>query len=78
MIIRDFYPKTFQDIPEPNNPAFGSEECVMIVKDFKTTHFVILHILPDPEESVNHIAIFWKHKHAIEYANFFIKEEKEK
>ncbi len=66
----DFYPKTFQDIPDQDNPAFYGDECLMIVRsthDFQKRHAIVLHIIPDPIESVNHVAVFWDHDKAVEY-----------
>ena len=71
--IEDFYPKTFLDIPEKDNPAFDDNaECLMIVKDYTTDHAVVLYIKTDPIESVNHVASFWEHQHAIDYCNLVI------
>ncbi|MFH1692306.1 MAG: hypothetical protein ABIC68_07080 [Candidatus Omnitrophota bacterium] len=60
MEIVDFSEKEFNEIPKQDNPAFGKDECLMIVKQFKSSRFVVLHIKPDPIESVNRIAIVWK------------------
>ncbi len=72
----DFYPKTFHQIPEQDNPAFGQGECVMIVRECLPTHnserAVVLHIVPDPDESVTSVAVFWRHERAIAYANVFV------
>ncbi len=65
----DFYPAFFQELEMQDNPAFGENECLMIVAD-EHKHSVVLHIVPDPIESVNHIAKFWKHKDALEYCNY--------
>lgn len=66
----DFFPLTFSEIPEQDNPAFGGGECFMIVKENGTCpHSVVLHIKPDPIESVTHIAKFWRHDLALIYCN---------
>jgi len=64
----DFYPKTFAEIEEQDNPAFGDTECLMIVRevkaDYESKRYVVLHIEPkdDPKvnEAVTRIAVFWK------------------
>ena len=71
MIVVDFYPKEFQDIPAQDNPAFGADECMMIVKEHGGTKACVLRIKPDPIESVTHIALFWRHGLAVEYAASF-------
>ncbi len=67
----DFYPKTFQQIDDQDNPAFGDSECLMIVAEnsgkVEHPHAVVLHIIPDPIESVTIVAKFWKHDKAIDY-----------
>lgn len=65
MEIVDFYPKKFQEIPAQDNPAFGDEECFILVSEGESGHVVILHIDPDEIESVNRIAKFWNHKTAV-------------
>lgn len=67
----DFYPQEFHQIPEQDNPAFDNHECVMIVKELGGTKACVLHIKPDPLESVTSIALFWRHDRAVEYAEFF-------
>lgn len=58
----DFYPQTFQEIPHQDNPAFGEDECLMIVRTADgLERALVLHIKPDPVEAVNHIAVFWRH-----------------
>ncbi len=72
----DFYPKTFQEIPEQDNPAFGDDECLMVVSESdKCPHAVVLHIDPEGRklgDSVTHIAKFWRHNRAIEYCDAFV------
>ena len=68
----DFYPKEFHEIPEQDNPAFGNDECVMVVKERDSKKACVLHIKPDPVESVTSIALFWRHDRATEYAEFFM------
>ena len=67
----DFYPQEFHEIPQQDNPAFGKHECVMIVKEYGAPRACVLHIKPDPVESVTSIALFWLHERAVEYAEFF-------
>lgn len=55
----DFSETEFKDIPEQDNPAFGNDECLMLVKEDKINRIVVLYIKPDPIESVNCIAIVW-------------------
>lgn len=65
----NFYPKTFHEIPEQDNPAFGHDECLMIVGEANThsNHAVVLHIVPDPVESVTSLAKFWLAVDAVDY-----------
>lgn len=70
MEVVDFYPKSFSDIPEQDNPAFGNDECMMIIRNDKG-HALVLHIDPDPVESVTSIATFWRHDLAVRFANGF-------
>ena len=66
----DFYPKTFHEIPEQDNPAFNNQECLMVVKDFKNHHAIVLHISEENRkqgDAVVHIAKFWRHDLALEY-----------
>lgn len=63
----NFYPQEFRNIPQQDNPAFGGEECLMIVKKYNDTKAVVLHIVPDPIEAVNHIAEFWHNERAAQY-----------
>jgi len=65
----NFYPQTFCQIPEQDNPAFGDDECMMIVKEVGGERAVVSRIKPDPVEAVNHVAIFWDHSKAMEYCN---------
>ena len=67
----DLYPQEFHEIPTQDNPAFDNHECVMIVKEHGGTKACVLHIVPDPVESVTSIALFWRHERAVEYAEFF-------
>ncbi len=69
----NFYPKTFQEIPEQDNPAFDEHECLMIVAESNTNsgHAVVLHIKPGPVDSVNHIAKFWDYEKAEQYCDTF-------
>lgn len=70
MITVDFYPKKFHEIPKQDNPAFGDDECMMIVADAKVgSHAVVLRIKPDPIESVTSVAKFWQHSDAVRYCD---------
>lgn len=73
MKIIDFSNKEFQDIQ--NNPAYGNNECLMLVKDHKTNRIVILHILPHPVDSVTHVAIVWRREIADIICNNFKGEK---
>ncbi len=80
MEIVKFVNKTFHQIPEQDNPAFGKTECVMICKkDASPTdeRLSILHIVPDPTESVNRVAIVWDEKNAALFANALVAMLKE-
>ena len=71
MEIVDFYGTSFGQIPEQDNPAFGNE-CLMIVSDtMHKSQAVVLHIVPDPVESVNRIAVFFDINRAREYCESF-------
>jgi len=59
MEVVDFSKTEFQDIPEQDNPAFDKKECLMLV--------------PDPVESVNHVAIVWKQEIAEAICNYLNK-----
>ena len=67
----DFYPKRFDEIPRQDNPAFDDGECLMVVREVvpKSIRAVVLHINPEPGYAVNHVAIFWQHKDALEYCD---------
>jgi hypothetical protein len=67
----DFYPQEFCDIPEQDNPAFGGDECLMIVKEHGGTKACVLRIKPDTVESVTSIALFWRHDLAVKYSECF-------
>lgn len=69
----NFYPKTFRGIPEQDNPAFGEDECLMIVREDKqgSDHSIVLHIVPDPIKSVTSVAKFWRHERAVKYCGDF-------
>lgn len=71
MDMVDFYPKTFQEIPDQDNPAFGTHECYMIVKESEhCPHSVILHISEEnlaEGDAVVHVAKFWRHEKALQY-----------
>jgi len=75
MEIVNFYPITFNEIQEQDNPAFGDDACLMIVREsFITDHAVVLQIVPDPIESVAHIAKFWRVEGAIDYCDYLISK----
>ena len=73
MEIANFCSSTFNQIPRQNNPAFGNDECYMIVQDEDSVHFTnVLHIEPvtDPlkEESVTRVCKCWCSNKALEIA----------
>ena len=52
------FDETFNQIPEQDNPAFGKTECILVCRtDHPTNRYSILHIIPDPTESVNGVAV---------------------
>lgn len=56
MEVVDFSKSLFQDIPMQDNPAYGNDECIMVVKDSqRQTMFAVLKIDPvaDPLEEVS-------------------------
>lgn len=65
----DFYPKTFHAIPSQDNPAFGDDECLLIVAESNigNARAVVLSIKPDPIESVTSVAAFWLYENAVAY-----------
>ena len=67
----DFYPQEFYEIPQQDNPAFGKQECMMIVKEHGSPKAKVMHIVPDPVKAVASIALFWRHERAVEYVEFF-------
>jgi hypothetical protein len=73
MQVVDFYPTKFNDIPNQDNPAFdATEECVVVCADAAIGNRVmVLHIIPDPVESVNRVAMFWKHDIALKFAGMY-------
>jgi len=76
MEVVDFSNRLFHDIPTQDNPAYGSEECIMIVKDSqRQALFAVLHIEPviDPmeDESVTKICEVYKLNNAIKIAKWF-------
>ncbi len=80
MKTHDFYPKTFHQIPKADNPAFGEEECLMIVRECPldgctSKRSTVLIISPDPIESVTSVAVFWRHDWAKMYCEKFRVKE---
>ena len=86
METKNFYPNTFQEIPERNNPAFrkfeypngkkiDDTECLIIVKESdKVPHSVVLHISYENAihgDSVVHVAKFWDHDRAVKFCEDF-------
>lgn len=57
-----FLTQRFSEIQAQDNPAFGDDECVMVCLCYKEEVglYKIMHIKPDPIESVNHKAITWE------------------
>ena len=73
MKVVNFCNSTFNQIPRKDNPAFGNDECYMIVQDPLRVYFTnVLHIEPvaDPlkEESVTSVCKCWSSKKALEIA----------
>ena len=73
MEVVNFSNSTFHQIPRKDNPAFGSDECYMIVQDEQRVHLTnVLHIEPvaDPlkQESVRIICKCWCSDKALEIA----------
>jgi len=69
----DFYPGTFYEIPDQDNPAYGDEECLIIVAESKSnrTNAIILHIIPDQPKSMTYISKFPEHKRAVQFCKCF-------
>jgi len=68
----DFFPKTFREIPDQDNPATGDEECLMLVRedvpDRASMRVVVLFIQPsDDDHPAENVAIFWRHDRAQRY-----------
>ena len=82
MKIINFYPKTFAEIPAQDNPAFNTDQCLMLVKEVLPSHesarVVVLLIDPkdDPysEETVTNLAVFWKEEIALAFCQSFTPE----
>lgn len=76
MDVVDFYPKTFQQIPEQDNPALNGDdqECIMIVASNLPTekgHAIVLRIeFKGEPDAVTSMAKFWRHDLAVEYCKF--------
>lgn len=76
MKVFDFSDRLFHDIPKQDNPAYGSEECIMITKDsHRQKLFSILQVEPvvDPLEydSIIKICEVYKLDNAVKIANMF-------
>lgn len=76
MEVVDFSNRLFEDIPMQDNPAYGSEECIMVVKDSqRQALFAVLKIDPvtDPleDESVTKICEVCRLSNALKIAEFF-------
>jgi hypothetical protein len=80
MEIVNFYPKTFNEIPDQDNPAMlygqvrnpeGIEDCIMLVKNYTNDHTIILHIGRHGGDHVKHIASVWNHETAKLLADFY-------
>lgn len=72
MDVVDFYPKTFKEIPKQDNPAFGDQGCLMLVKENKPGSVMVTVLLVCPEEkrdgdTVTNIAMFWRHSVAMSF-----------
>jgi len=73
MEVVNFCNSKFWQIPEQDNPAFGNEECYMIVKDSNDDNFTnVLHIVPTDkpkeDETVTSICKCWDSNKALEIA----------
>lgn len=84
MEIVNFYPKTFSEIPKQDNPAFGNEKCLMLVREVTVTGYrakrVVVHLIepkngPYTEESVESIAVFWELEIALMFCKSFNPEK---
>jgi len=73
MEVVNFCNSRFWEIPQEDNPAFGNEECYMVVKDGDNDFFTtILHIVPKDkpleEETITYICKCWDVNKALEIA----------
>lgn len=80
MEVVDFRDTEFHFIQNQDNPAFGDEECYMLVQDCKDAHFtIVLHIKPveNPleEESVTKICKCWCSNKALEIAELLASKK---
>ena len=75
----DFTHKKFHEIPHQDNPAYGDEECFMVVRqsDYspQKRRFVVLKIVPHKEplenETVTQIAEFWDSALAMDFTETY-------
>lgn len=82
MEVLDFTNKTFQEIPEQDNPAYDIHECFMVCRsqDYSQTkkRFVVLKIEPveNPKEneSVTRIAEFWDSALALDFTDAYVSQ----
>lgn len=68
--VVDFYPRTFHQIPPQDNPAFGDDECLMIVAENDSLHARTTVLVIDPEDeddTVTSVAVFWRHDKAVKF-----------
>jgi hypothetical protein len=78
----NFYPKTFHQIEEQDNPGLTGDECLMIVRECSPVQnpvlYVVLYVKPGhsagPYGFAFPIAVFWKEYHATWFCNNFDPE----
>lgn len=82
MEVLDFTNKTFQEIPEQDNPAFDIYECFIVCRSQDYTpekrRFIVLKIDPveNPKEyeSVTRIAEFWDSVLALDFTEAYVSQ----
>ena len=82
MEIVNFYPKTFHQIQEQDNPAFDDQECLMLVRECppysNSNRVLVLYIAPNEKpldnETVTSVAVFWNENIALLFCESFKPE----
>ena len=73
MELIDFREKTFQEIPEQDNPAYGVHECILLCKAEKnqTGLYVVTKIEDNQKDKdeVSQLGLFWDIGMALLFAN---------